>query len=133
MPGFAVYAVCKAGMIGFTRSAPAIELAEHDIRVNCISPYYTVTPGNRGNRTGPVDPSTWPDSSPDWAKVDPSAGRASSRSARAVVWLCSRMAAYVTGINAQRRRRHVGVDSWLAARPRGWLDVQPLRIWSPTN
>ena len=57
-PNFAVYAACKAGMASFTRST-ALELSQHGIRVNCIAPDHTVTPGNMGNRTGPIDPSTW--------------------------------------------------------------------------
>lgn len=57
-PGYAVYAACKAGMLSFTRTM-AVELAEHRIRVNAIAPDLTVTPGIRGNRTGPVDPSSW--------------------------------------------------------------------------
>lgn len=36
-PGFSVYAACKAGMLNFTRTL-ALELAEHDIRVNAIAP-----------------------------------------------------------------------------------------------
>jgi NAD(P)-dependent dehydrogenase (short-subunit alcohol dehydrogenase family) len=57
-PNFAVYAACKAAMLSFTKSM-AVELSEHGIRVNCVAPDHTVTPGNQGNRTGPVDPSTW--------------------------------------------------------------------------
>lgn len=57
-PGFAVYAACKAGMLNFTRTL-ALELAEHDIRVNAIAPDYTPTPGLHGNIAGPVDPATW--------------------------------------------------------------------------
>jgi NAD(P)-dependent dehydrogenase (short-subunit alcohol dehydrogenase family) len=57
-PGYAVYAACKAGMLSFTRTM-AVELAEHRIRINAIAPDLTVTPGIRGNRTGPVDPSSW--------------------------------------------------------------------------
>lgn len=57
-PNFAVYAACKAGMLNFTRTM-ALELADHGIRVNAIAPDYTVTPGVRGNHTGPVDPASW--------------------------------------------------------------------------
>src|ERR1700689_67865 len=70
-PMFAVYAACKAGMVSFTKTA-ALELSEHGIRVNCIAPDHTISPGNRGNRTGPVDPSSWADSdSREWSKVVP--------------------------------------------------------------
>jgi NAD(P)-dependent dehydrogenase (short-subunit alcohol dehydrogenase family) len=63
-PNFAVYAACKAGMVSFTKSM-AIELSGHGIRVNCISPDHTVTPGNQGNRAGPVDPASWRTHSPE--------------------------------------------------------------------
>src|SRR5262245_63856151 len=67
-PMFAVYAACKAGMVSFTRTM-ALELAEHRVRVNCIAPDHTVTPGLRGNRTGPVDPHVWPGSSEAWCRL----------------------------------------------------------------
>ncbi len=57
-PNFAVYAACKAGMLNFTRSL-ALELADDNIRVNAITPDYTITPGLRGNIKGPVDRDTW--------------------------------------------------------------------------
>src|SRR3546814_2481199 len=57
-PNFAVYAACKAGMLSFTKSM-AVELSEHGIRVNGIAPDHTVTPGNQGNRAGPVDTGNW--------------------------------------------------------------------------
>jgi NAD(P)-dependent dehydrogenase (short-subunit alcohol dehydrogenase family) len=96
-PSYAVYAACKAGMVNFTRTI-ALELAEHGIRVNCIAPDHTITPGMRGNRTGPVDPSSWDDSDPVWARVIP-LGREGlvDECAGAVIWLCSKMSAYVTG------------------------------------
>jgi NAD(P)-dependent dehydrogenase (short-subunit alcohol dehydrogenase family) len=101
-PGFAVYAACKAGMVSFTKSM-AVELAEHRIRVNAIAPDHTVTPGARGNRTGPVDPAIW-------RKLDPAAQDAMDRviplgregidteCGDAAVYLCSDMASYVTGV-----------------------------------
>ena len=57
-PGYAVYAACKAGVNNLTRTL-ALELGDHGIRVNTIAPDYTVTPGLRGNFTGPVDESKW--------------------------------------------------------------------------
>ena len=112
-PMFAVYAACKAGMIGFTRSM-ALELGEHGIRVNCIAPDHTVSPGTKGNRTGPVDPSLWPDSSDEWAKLIP-LGRegVAEECASAVVWLCSKMSEYVTGVTV-----NVDGGTWASA---GWL------------
>ena len=119
-PMFAVYSACKAGMINFTRSM-AVELAEHGIRVNCISPDHTVTPGGRGNRSGPVDPASWEDSSPDWAKVVP-LGREGlvEECASAVVWLCSQMAAYVTGVNIPVDGGTWAASGWLRRPEGGW-------------
>ena len=118
--GEAVYAACKAGMIGFTRTM-AVELSEHDIRVNCISPDHTVTPGGRGNRAGPVDPASWEDSSPDWAKVIP-LGREGlvAECASAVVWLCSKMSAYVTGVNVPVDGGTWASGGWLRRPEGGW-------------
>jgi NAD(P)-dependent dehydrogenase (short-subunit alcohol dehydrogenase family) len=101
-PNFAVYAACKAGMVSFTKSL-AIELSGHGIRVNCIAPDHTATPGNHGNRTGPVDPSIWHKPSAEAADamnrliplgregVDMECGDAA-------VFLCSSLASYITGV-----------------------------------
>jgi NAD(P)-dependent dehydrogenase (short-subunit alcohol dehydrogenase family) len=112
-PMFAVYAACKAGMVSFTRTM-ALELSEHRIRVNCIAPDHTVTPGLRGNRTGPVDPGTWADSPGEWSRVVP-LGREGlvEECASTVVWLCSKMSDYVTGDTI-----HVDGGTWASS---GWL------------
>lgn len=100
-PGYAVYAACKAGMNNFTRTL-ALELAEHAIRVNAIAPDFTETPGTRGNFTGPVDPSTWiqptPQQKESVARRIP-LGRPGmdSECGSAAVFLASRMASYITG------------------------------------
>src|SRR3546814_20788486 len=57
-PNFAVYAACKAGLNNLTRTL-ALEFADHGIPVNAIAPDITVTPGIRGNHSGPVEPSKW--------------------------------------------------------------------------
>jgi NAD(P)-dependent dehydrogenase (short-subunit alcohol dehydrogenase family) len=113
-PNFAVYAACKAGMIEFTRTM-ALELSQHNIRVNCLAPDHTITPGNRGNRNGPVEPEKWPGTDNDeWGRLVP-AGREGlvEEQAAATVWLCSAMSEYTTGIT-------VSVDggTWASG---GWL------------
>jgi NAD(P)-dependent dehydrogenase (short-subunit alcohol dehydrogenase family) len=119
-PMFAVYAACKAGIINFTRTM-AVELAEDGIRVNCIAPDHTVTPGGRGNRTGPVDPTSWADSSPDWAKLIP-LGREGlvEECASTVVWLCSKMSGYVTGVNVPVDGGTWASGGWLRRPEGGW-------------
>jgi NAD(P)-dependent dehydrogenase (short-subunit alcohol dehydrogenase family) len=100
-PSYSVYAACKAGMLSFTRTI-ALELAEHRIRVNAIAPDYVVTPGVRGNATGPVDPASW---------IQPTAKQENATARRiplgragidtecgnVAVFLSSEMSSYVTG------------------------------------
>jgi NAD(P)-dependent dehydrogenase (short-subunit alcohol dehydrogenase family) len=100
-PGYAVYAACKAGINNLTRTL-AVELSEHGIRVNAIAPDYTVTPGTRGNFTGPVDESKW--YQPSEAQVDVIRRRiplgrpgVDSECGSVAVFLASRMSSYVTG------------------------------------
>ena len=100
-PNFAVYAACKAGMISFTKTM-ALELSQDKIRVNVICPDHTVTPGNRGNRSGPVDESAWPPQTPEsldsWRRLIPAGGEGHvDQCGRAAVYLCSAMGDYVTG------------------------------------
>lgn len=101
-PNFAVYAACKAGMLSFTKSM-AIELSAHQIRVNCIAPDHTITPGNQGNRAGPVDPATWTRHSDE--QVDAMnrlipLGREGIdlECGDAAVFLASAMSSYITGV-----------------------------------
>ncbi len=101
-PNFAVYAACKAGMLNFTRTM-ALELSQHKIRMNCIAPDHTITPGNHGNRTGPVDESQWIKRSPDqidaFNRLIPLGYEGDiSECGDVVVFLSSPMARYVTGV-----------------------------------
>jgi NAD(P)-dependent dehydrogenase (short-subunit alcohol dehydrogenase family) len=113
-PLYSVYAACKAGMINFTRTL-AVELAEHDIRVNAIAPDLTTTPGLRGNRTGPVDPSTWFDMPAVASERYIPLGREGvvDECGAAAVFLCSPMAGYMTGTTL-----NVDGGSWASS---GWV------------
>ncbi len=100
-PNFAVYGACKAGMLNFTRSM-SLELADHNIRVNAISPDYTITPGLRGNVKGPVDPKSW--WQPSEAQENATARRiplgrpgVDTECANVALFLASSMSSYVTG------------------------------------
>ena len=129
-PTFAVYAACKAGMISFTKTM-ALELSEHQIRVNCIAPDHTVSPGARGNRSGPVDPASWPDSGPEWARLVP-LGREgiAEECAATAVWLSSRMSNYVTGVNVPVDGGTWASSGWLRkAEGDGWT-LNPGGTWS---
>jgi NAD(P)-dependent dehydrogenase (short-subunit alcohol dehydrogenase family) len=100
-PGFAVYAACKAGMTSFTKTM-ALELSEHQIRVNAIAPDIIATPGIRGIVRGPV-PSPLPVLSPEMEvglhDYVPLGGEGEAEDcAAAVVFLSSRMAKYISGV-----------------------------------
>ena len=101
-PTYAVYAACKAGVNNFTRTM-ALELADHKIRMNAIAPDITVTPGVRGNSTGPVDESKWFKPTPEQTEA---MGRRiplgregiDTECGMAALYLASPMSSYVTGI-----------------------------------
>lgn len=123
-PNFAVYAACKAGMLSFTKSM-ALELSEHNIRVNCIAPDHTVTPGNQGNRAGPVDPATWKRHTPEEVDamnrlipllregVDLECGDAA-------VFLSSEMASYITGVLLPVDGGTHAASGWVRGRNGKW-------------
>ncbi len=100
-PGYAVYAACKAGLNNFTRTL-AVELSDHNIRVNCIAPDYTATPGVSGCYTGSADEENW--HQPDAAQLEIirkriPAGRRGNEDecGKLVGFLASPAASYITG------------------------------------
>ncbi|PKB14376.1 NAD(P)-dependent dehydrogenase (short-subunit alcohol dehydrogenase family) [Novosphingobium kunmingense] len=123
-PNFAVYAACKAGMVNFTKSM-AVELSGHGIRVNCISPDHTITPGNHGNRSGPVDPSAWRRPSPEAADamnrliplgregIDAECGEAAA-------FLCSSAASYISGVILPVDGGTAAAGGWVRGRNGKW-------------
>jgi NAD(P)-dependent dehydrogenase (short-subunit alcohol dehydrogenase family) len=119
-PTYAVYAACKAGMISFTRTL-ALELSEHGIRVNCIAPDHTITPGMRANMSGPVTPQTWEDTDESWGLLVP-LGREGlvDECAGVVVWLCSAMSSYVTGVTVNVDGGTWASSGWLRDGKGGW-------------
>ena len=101
-PNFAVYAGCKAAMLNFTRSL-ALELSEHNIRVNAIAPDLTDTPGIRGNISGPVDPSKWRPFTDEFKenmarRIPLGRPGIDEECANAALYLSSAMSSYVTGV-----------------------------------
>lgn len=129
-PNFAVYAACKAGMVSFTQSM-ALELSSHAIRVNCIAPDHTVTPGNQGNRAGPVDPASWRQRSPEeiggMNRLIP-LGRegVDMECGDAAIFLCSAMANYVTGVVLPVDGGTAAAGGWIRGQNGKWTLNQGL-------
>lgn len=128
-PKFAVYAACKAGMISFTRTM-ALELSDHNIRVNCLAPDMTVTPGLRGMMQGNADDATLralPNSSaPDIERYIP-LGREGNINdlGNAAVFLCSEMSSYITGVTIP-----VDGGTWASS---GWTRTEDRTGWRLQN
>lgn len=123
-PMFAVYAACKAGMLNFTRTM-ALELADHRIRVNAIAPDYTVTPGTRGNLTGPVDPSTWKQPGPQHEEATARRiplGRpgVDTECGHLAAFLASSLSAYITGAVIPIDGGTWASSGWLRNRAGAW-------------
>lgn len=128
-PNYAVYAACKAGMNSFTRTM-ALELSTHGIRINAIAPDMTITPGIRGNVSGPVDPSTWIELPPqvtDATRRRIPLGRegVDVECGQAALFLVSPMSSYVTGVVLP-----VDGGSWASS---GWTRRRSDGRWSLTD
>ncbi|GAB2982052.1 SDR family oxidoreductase [Amycolatopsis acidiphila] len=116
-PMYSVYAACKAGVVNFTRTM-AVELGEHGIRVNCIAPDQTRTPGNSALRTGPVEEGALrvrpAEEQEALARYVP-LGRAGhvDECGDVTAFLCSPLARYVTGVTVP-----VDGGTWASS---GWV------------
>lgn len=124
-PGYAVYAACKAGVNNLTRTL-AVELSDHGIRVNAIAPDYTVTPGTRGNVSGPVDPAKWFVPSPaqeEAVRRRIPLGRAGidAECGQLAVFLASPMAGYITGAIIPVDGGTWGSGGWIRGQSGGWM------------
>jgi NAD(P)-dependent dehydrogenase (short-subunit alcohol dehydrogenase family) len=124
-PKYAVYAACKAGMINFTRTM-ALELSEFGIRVNCLAPDMTITPGLRGQMSGPVDDDALrllPNASAQDIKGYIPLGREGNIAdlGNAAVFLCSDMASYITGATIP-----VDGGTWASS---GWTRTEDRSGW----
>ena len=119
-PNYSVYAACKAGLNNFTRTL-AVELADHRIRVNAIAPDMTDTPGLRGNRAGPVDPSTWIEFTDEQKnalarRIPLGRPGIDTECGSAAVFLASPMSSYITGIILPVDGGTSGSGGWVRSR-----------------
>ena len=86
----AIYTASKHGVVGLTKAA-ALELAKSNIRVNCIAPGPVDTGLLHRMVAGQIDLSVIAASVPMGRVAQP------VEAARAIVWLCSDAASFVTG------------------------------------
>ncbi|MGR3278036.1 glucose 1-dehydrogenase [Acaryochloris marina NIES-2412] len=90
VPELSSYNAAKSGVVGLTRSA-ALEFAQKNIRINCISPGLIAT-----DILSNVSPETV---NAMVASIPMQRAGEATEIAKAVVWLCSENASYVTGQN----------------------------------
>ncbi|MHB9881324.1 SDR family NAD(P)-dependent oxidoreductase [Pacificimonas sp. ICDLI1SI03] len=115
-PGYAVYSACKAAMLNFTKSA-ALELAEHEIRVNAIAPDIVATEGFRNQVAGSMDA----EEVAARARYIPM-GRDGDEDdcAGTAVFLASRLARYVTGTTINVDGGTFAASGWMRTTGKGW-------------
>jgi NAD(P)-dependent dehydrogenase (short-subunit alcohol dehydrogenase family) len=130
-PNVAVYAACKAAIVSFTQSM-ALELSEHQIRVNCVSPDHTLTPGSRGNRSGPVDREKWTVRTQEQEDklnrmVPLQREGVDTEVADVVAFLSSDLASYVTGINLPVDGGTTAAGGWHRGSKGQWTQLEGWR------
>lgn len=93
-PGYSVYAACKAAMNNFTKSF-ALEMAEHNIRVNALTPDIIITEGIKAQA-----PESMSSKMMDARKRYIPIGRDGTPDdcAKAAIFLASPLSEYLTGI-----------------------------------
>ncbi len=111
-------------MLSFTKSM-AVELSAHAIRVNCIAPDHTITPGNQGNRAGAVDPAMWKvrsDAEVDAMNRVVPLGREGidMECGDAALFLVSPMATYITGTLLPVDGGTWAASGWVRGRDGKW-------------
>jgi NAD(P)-dependent dehydrogenase (short-subunit alcohol dehydrogenase family) len=128
-PLYSVYAACKAGLNNFTRTL-ALELGGHGIRVNGIAPDYTVTPGLRGNLSGPVDEAQWrtPSAGQEDAiirRTPLQRGGVVEECADAALFLATRASRYITGVTLPVDGGTWASSGWVRDRMGQWALSEP--------
>ena len=95
-PGSAIYAACKHGILGLTKSA-ALEFADSNIRVNAVCPGIVQTPSL--DRVFGNVPGFSLEEARQWGveQIPMKRFGRPEEVASAVLWLCSDAASYLTG------------------------------------
>ncbi len=120
-PMFSTYAACKAGMVSLTRTL-AIELSDHAIRVNCLAPDIIDTPGinffSEGQRGFVMDEA--------FKRYVPLKRIGTpDEFAAAAIFLCSKMASYITGVTLSVDGGTFAASGWSRNPQHEWTLVHP--------
>jgi NAD(P)-dependent dehydrogenase (short-subunit alcohol dehydrogenase family) len=132
--GSHVYTVAKHAVVGLTRST-ALELAEHNIRVNAICPGYIATGLAAGRSVSDVDEAelqrrlTRARASMDSAQPLARTGEPEDIAA-AVAWLASDDSAWVTG-TTQTVDGGLTLGKPWRKQPAGVVEKRPIRMYAP--
>jgi NAD(P)-dependent dehydrogenase (short-subunit alcohol dehydrogenase family) len=108
-PNYSVYAACKAGMAEFTKTM-ALELGEHNIRVNCIAPDAIKTPGV--SPPGAGEPNSQHVPLGRWASP--------LECGNVVAFLSSSLASFVTGAVVSVDGGIAAAAGWVCGKQGGW-------------
>jgi NAD(P)-dependent dehydrogenase (short-subunit alcohol dehydrogenase family) len=123
-PGFAVYAAAKAGVEQFARTL-AVELAPDSIRVNSVAPDFVPTPNLAKMAHGDSSLSTTAG-----LQIAIPMGRAGQVTdvSGCVVFLASRLSAYVTGTTLHPDGGTYASAGWFNWPDAGWANHVPSRL-----
>jgi NAD(P)-dependent dehydrogenase (short-subunit alcohol dehydrogenase family) len=110
VPGFAPYGAYKGAIANFTKSL-ALELAPHNIRVNCIAPDGVATEGLASEGAG--DGSLW-------AHIPLGRAATPAEVAGAFVFLASDMSGWVTGVTLPVDGGIIAASGWVRAPDGEW-------------
>jgi NAD(P)-dependent dehydrogenase (short-subunit alcohol dehydrogenase family) len=120
-PGFAVYSAAKAGVEQFARTL-SVELAPDSIRVNCVAPDFVPTPNLAKISGGDSSLSTT-----TGLQIAIPMGRAGQVTdvSGCVVFLASRLSAYVTGTTLHPDGGTTASAGWFNWPDAGWANNVP--------
>jgi NAD(P)-dependent dehydrogenase (short-subunit alcohol dehydrogenase family) len=123
-PGFAVYSAAKAGVEQFARTL-AVELAPDSIRVNCVAPDFVPTPNLAKMSHGDSSLSTT-----TGIQIAIPMGRAGQTTdvSGCVVFLASRLSAYVTGTTLHPDGGTSASAGWFNWPDGGWANHAPASL-----
>ncbi|MEX1254132.1 MAG: SDR family NAD(P)-dependent oxidoreductase, partial [Dehalococcoidia bacterium] len=112
-PGFAAYGAYKAAITALTKTL-ALELAPHNIRVNCIAPDGVATEWIVQSMAQ-AGPSSWP-----WGHIPMGRAATPDEAAGAFVFLASALSSFVTGVTLPLDGGIIAASGWVRDASGAW-------------